>query len=135
MQLLQHQFQVAVKNRRLPGVPKHTASIDINYGVDFGDWYVVYGLNGNYKSDSLSQLDPLTSIDTAGYAMWNGSLSFEKDEWAVRVFVNNLLNEEGIINTPHIFPNVAGPDSNPDLRRNELLSRPRVIGVNVSYVF
>jgi outer membrane receptor protein involved in Fe transport len=126
---------VAVKNRRLPGVPKHTASVDLSYGQDIGNWYVVYGLNGNYHSDSLSQIDPITSTDTSGYAMWNTSVLVENDRWGVRLFVNNLFNEEGVINTPHIFPNVAGPDSNPDLRRNELLSRPRVIGVNVSYVF
>ncbi|TQV87408.1 TonB-dependent receptor [Aliikangiella coralliicola] len=116
-----------VRGQRLPGVPKHTASIDVSYLTEVGNWFVIYGVNGNYRSDSRSQLNPATSTTTEGFSMWNSYVSFENDNWAIRLFVNNLANEEGIINTPSLGPN--GP------RRNELISRPRTIGVNVQYVF
>jgi len=116
-----------VKDRRLPGVAKHTASIDVNYTQEVDDWYVVYGINGNYRSDALSQLDPATSTDTEGFSMWNSYVALENDNWSFRLFINNLFDEEGVIHTPHPGPN--GP------RRNELLSKPRTIGLNVKYSF
>ena len=117
----------SVKDRRLPGVAKHTASLDMSYVQELGDWYAIYGVNGSYKSDALSQLDPVTSTDTKGFATWNAYLTMENDNWRVRLYVNNLLNEEGVIHTPHPGPN--GP------RRNELLSRPRTLGLNLTYSF
>lgn len=118
----------SIKGRHLPGVPKHTASIDVNYTHELdNDWFMIVGLNGNYRSDAQSQLDQATSTTTNGYAMFNSYVTFESDNWSFRIFANNLLNEQGVIHTPHALP--AGP------RRNELLSRPRSIGLNVAYRF
>ena len=118
----------SIRNRRLPGVPKHTASIDVNYTWELdNDWYLTYGANGNYRSDAQSQLDPATSTETKGYAIFNSYATLESDSWSVRLFINNLLNEQGVIHTPHILP--AGP------RRNEILSRPRSIGMNFTFRF
>lgn len=116
-----------VKDRRLPGVSKHTASIDLSYVQEVKDWYVIYGLNGSYKSDAISQLDPTTSTDTKGFSTFNGYVTFENDNWTARVYVNNLFNEIGVVHTPHETP--FGP------RRNEIISRPRTFGVSLKYSF
>lgn len=120
-----------VKGQRLPGVSEHTASIDVNYTQEIGDWYVIYGINGNYRSDARSQLDPALSTITSGYSTWNSYIATENDNWSFRLYVNNMFNEEGIINTPPLNP----ADGAADIRRNELLSRPLTVGVNVKYSF
>ena len=117
----------SVKDQRLPGVSKHTASVDVSYVQELGDWYLIYGVNGSYKSDARSQLDPATSTKTEGFSTWNAYLTMENDNWAARVYVNNLFNQTGIISTPHEGPN--GP------RRNELISKPLTVGVNLTYTF
>lgn len=112
---------------RLPGVAKHSASLDLNYNFEWDDWYGIWNMNSSYRSDTRSTLDPAISTETDGFSIWNTALTLEKDNWSVRLFVNNVFNEEGVLNTPH--PGPAGP------RRNELLSRSRMIGLNASYLF
>jgi len=120
-----------VKNQRLPGVSEHTASIDVNYTQELGDWYLIYGANGSYRSDVRSQLNPALSTDIDGYAIVNGYITAENDNWSFRFYVNNLFNEEGIINTPPLRPGEGAAN----IRRNELISRPITFGVNVKYTF
>jgi len=117
----------AVKGQRLPGVSEHTASIDVNYTQEVNDWYVVYGVNGTYRSDSISELNPDSNTSMDGTSFWNSYITLETDSWAFRLYADNIFNEAGVINTPHI--DLTGP------RRNELLSRPRSIGLNVTYSF
>ena len=92
---------------------------------------MIYGVNGNYRSDARSQLDPALSTITSGYSTWNSYIATENDNWSFRLYVNNMFNEEGIINTPPLNP----ADGAADIRRNELLSRPLTVGVNIKYSF
>jgi outer membrane receptor protein involved in Fe transport len=121
----------AVKGKRLPGVSEHTASVDVNYTQELGEWYMVYGVNGSYRSDARSQLDPALSTITDGYSIWNSYIAAENDNWSFRLYVNNMFNEEGIINTPPLNPGAGAPN----VRRNQLISRPLTVGLNVKYSF
>ena len=121
----------AVKGERLPGVSKHTASVDLNYTQEIGDWYMIYGLNGSYRSDARSQLNPALSTITEGYSTWNSYVAAENDNWSFRLYVNNMFNEDGIINTPPLNPGLGASN----IRRNELISRPLTVGLNVKYSF
>lgn len=116
-----------IMGARLPNVAEHTAMVDLAYNFEMGDFYGTWNINANYRSDTLSILDPAIQTEAPGFSIWNTGLTIEKDNWSVRFFVDNLFNEEGIINIPAEGP--AGP------RRNELLSRPRVIGLSASYLF
>ncbi|MEW6982017.1 TonB-dependent receptor [Colwelliaceae bacterium 6471] len=120
-----------VKDQRLPGVSKHTASLDVNYTQEVGDWYVIYGVNGSYRTDARSQLNPALSTITDGYSMWNSYVAAEIDNWAFRLYVNNMFNAEGIVNTPPLNPGEGAAN----IRRNELISRPLTVGINVKYSF
>lgn len=120
-----------VKGQRLPGVSEHTASLDVNYTQEISDWYLIYGVNGSYRSDSLSQLNPATNTITDGYSIWNSYIVAENDNWSFKLYVNNMFNEEGIINTPPLNPG----DGAPDVRRNELISQPLTVGINIRYSF
>ena len=117
----------SLAGQRLPNVAEHTALVDLAYNFEWGDWYGNWNVNASYRSDTLSILDPAIQTRADGFSIWNTAVTFEQDNWSVRVFVNNLFNEDGVINIPH--PDPAGP------RRNELLSRPRMIGINASYLF
>jgi len=120
-----------VKDQRLPGVSKHTASIDVNYTQELGDWYLIYGINGSYRSDARSELNPALSTSIDGYSIWNSYVTAEHDNWSFRLYVNNLFNEEGVINTPTLRPGEGAPN----IRRNELISRPMTAGINITYSF
>ena len=99
----------SVNGIRLPGVPKHTASVDARYTWELEDWYLSWNINANYRSKTRSSLDPATSTNSDGFSIWNTALQLDNDQWSFKLFVNNLTNEEGVINTPH--PDPAGPQT------------------------
>lgn len=118
----------ALRGVDLPGVSKNTVSVNLKYYQSLSEGRdLIYGLNGQYRDGYRSRLDPALSNSNDSYQIWDGFIALEMDKTTVRLFVNNLFDEIGVINTQNV--NVFGP------RRGQLVTRPRSIGLGASYRF
>ena len=117
-----------IEGARLPNVSEDTVSLSVQYfqNLDNG-MTVIYGVNGFYRSDFDSTIDPVQTETMDSYSLWDGFVTLDADRWSVRLFANNLFNEDGIMFITGLPAN--GP------RRWELMSRPRTIGLGVRYAF
>ena len=93
-----------LSGRSFADSPEWTANISANY--DFGNGFTA-GANANYKDESYAYLDPATSLDPAKLAinsdpknddriLVNANVSYEWENYTVRVDAKNLLDEEYI---------------------------------------
>lgn len=84
--------------------PEWTANVAANY--DFGNGFTV-SVNANYKDGGFAYLDPSSSLDEAKYAIdndpmndsrtiINANMTYEWENYQVRMDVRNLLDEEYI---------------------------------------
>lgn len=87
----------------LPGVPKHTMTIAIDYlqPLKSNGWMINYHLNGSYRSKADSQFNPQvaagrTFYELESFSIWDASVTLNADKWSVGVFVNNIGDEDGI---------------------------------------
>jgi outer membrane receptor protein involved in Fe transport len=113
--------------------PEWTANIAINY--DFGNGFTT-NVNANYKDESYTYLDPVSSLDPAKYAidsdpmndsrvLINANVAYEWDNYQVRVDVRNLLDEEYI--SGYFFE--ADNNANADSYGQQIIGRPRQLSV------
>ncbi|MEM1110671.1 MAG: TonB-dependent receptor [Pseudomonadota bacterium] len=117
-----------IDGARLPNISENTVSVNAQYfqNLDNG-MNIIYGLNGFYRSDFDSTIDPTQTETMDSYSLWDGFVTLEAERWSVRLFADNLFNEEGIMYITGL------PAQGP--RRWELMSRPRTIGVGARYAF
>jgi outer membrane receptor protein involved in Fe transport len=113
--------------------PEWTANIAINY--DFGNGFTT-NVNANYKDESYTYLDPVSSLEPAKYAidsdpmndsrvLINANVAYEWDNYQVRVDVRNLLDEEYI--SGYFFE--ADNNANADSYGQQIIGRPRQLSV------
>jgi outer membrane receptor protein involved in Fe transport len=113
--------------------PEWTANIAINY--DFGNGFTT-NVSANYKDESYTYLDPVSSLDPAKYAidsdpmndsrvLINANVAYEWDNYQVRVDVRNLLDEEYI--SGYFF--AADNNANADSYGQQIIGRPRQLSV------
>ncbi len=78
--------------------------------------------------DELAQVGETLATTAEGFQMWNAYVSLDSGEaWSTRLYVNNLLDEIGVINSANLEQN--GP------RRSQIISRPRTVGLGFTYAF
>ena len=87
---------------------------------------VLYALNGSYRSDAESSLST-DSVELDGFWLWNAGVSLLTEDWTVRVFVNNIDDERGLLGADPVGP--WGPNA------NAVVSTPRTFGLTGSYRF
>ena len=124
---------VASTGDRLPTVPDHSLSLSLDYLTEHGDWNATYNMSMSYQSDTVNatlpennesvrtqfrEYDAFTTVDLTAM--------YEIDEWAVRVFVNNLTDERGSVGGLTLLG--GGPQG-----QHETIIRPRTIGVSATY--
>ena len=118
---------------RLPAVPRHQLSAGIDYfqPTSFGD--MVFHLDASYSSDITSQLSKSHPLYTelGGYTITNGSIRLEKDNWTVKLFADNLLNEYAEVGLRNY--ELAGNGAN--VGEFRYVVRPRTVGVGITYDF
>ena len=118
-----------LKDARLPGVARNTFSIDFEYtqNLDNG-MFIVYDINGTYRDETLGELDPTLATTADSFQMWNSYILLDSgDAWTARFYVDNMFDEIGVINTQNFEEN--GP------RRSQIISKPRTVGLGMSYRF
>lgn len=121
----------------LPYVPENQASISIDYDrlLSNGMTFSAH-LDGNYRSDFNSQVNDTLFFDNFlvfdSYSQWNASLSVARDSWRATLWSRNLSNEEGLSSAIVRNSNVA-PSA--EFGRRGFVSRPRTIGLRLSYYF
>ncbi|XOV81260.1 MAG: TonB-dependent receptor [Aestuariibacter sp.] len=131
----------ALAGTRLPGVSEHVASINFVHNSSLtADIDMVSRLTGYYQSDSVNTVlaDSPVQDEFGSFALWNASVQFLKGEWSAMLYIKNITNEEGITGSypatywgtdTGVFENYYGNN------QKDYITRPRTIGVNVSYQF
>ncbi len=127
----------------LPNAPKNSATLALDYAhvaLPFSpDWTMRYHLDGNYRSATYSRL--LSTIPGApapflisGFSIWNGSVEFlNTSGLSLHLYGQNLFNTLGI--TGGLDPGEAGPPPTNARAAHYYISRPRTIGLRVTYSF
>ena len=102
-------FQVALddpsttvkKGTRLPGSPEHSLFAGITHTQNLSSSSLVYQANLAYQGETFSSFGDFANVVTDNfiefdsYTVWNASLKWEKDQYSVTLFGNNLTNERG----------------------------------------
>jgi len=114
---------------RLPGVSEHTASLNLEYVQELSNgWSLTYDLNGTYRSETSGELDPTNATTADAFQLWNAYVILDNGKsWSVRLFVDNMFDEIGVINSANLAQNGD--------RRGQLISVPQTIGVGLNYRF
>jgi len=127
----------------LPNSPKNSATLGLDYAhvsLPFStDWTMRYHIDGNYRSSTYSRL--LSTIPGApapflisGFSLWNGSIDLRnKNGLSMSLYGQNLFNVLGI--TGGLDPGEAGPPPTNARAAHYYITRPRTIGLRLTYTF
>jgi outer membrane receptor protein involved in Fe transport len=109
----------------LPGTPKNSASIALEYGhVPLGDGEFRVAANAHYQSAQLPALSATIPV-VPGYTTVGARAAYSVTHWTATLYVDNLTNQIGV--NSYTDPVQWGR------YYQALVSRPRTIGVTVSY--
>ena len=76
---------------RLPGVPRHSASLWTTYEIQSGDLQGLgWGLGFNYVGEREANFDNSFQVD--GYFLTNAAVFYRRDNWQVQLNVDNLFD-------------------------------------------
>lgn len=112
-----------VKGSPLPGVAESMANVamDYVYPLKSGN-EVVWHLDGQYKGEAENALlGDVAERELPAFSLWNTSIGWRSDSWAVTVFVRNLFDEQDAVYAYTDFFNW------------EAAARPRSYGLRISY--
>jgi outer membrane receptor protein involved in Fe transport len=124
-----------LKGDSLPGVPKHTAMVAMNYTQPLaaGASQILYHLDGSYRSSANTALNETARnfYKLPGFETWNASVTWSNDTYKLGLFVNNITDELGATAV-----DIAN-DTTPSSRPGSLLftQTPRTIGLNAGVKF
>jgi len=121
----------------LPNAPKNSATLAVDYAhgaPGLPGWDMLWHLNSNYRSATLSQLvstDPNAPppFIIHGFSIWDASAGLsDRHGLTSALYVQNIFNSLGI---------TGGQDRGAVGIRGEhfFVSRPRTIGIRVGYSF
>jgi outer membrane receptor protein involved in Fe transport len=141
--LIAPQFEnvIAESGARLPGVPEHVFSLNLSHVTELTKSIEMTSrLSGYYQSDSTNTvLDNSQLTDTFdAFSLWNASLLFTKDAWAVSLYVKNLTNEEGVTGSypnAYLSTDTGAFENYYGNNQKDYIAAPRTIGFSVSYQF
>jgi iron complex outermembrane receptor protein len=137
----QYENVISESGARLPGVAEHVASLNISHYTEiFGDIEMTTRLSGYYQSDSVNSVQPTSQVydEFDGFAIFNTSVNFIKDNWALSVYVKNLSNEEGITGSypsTYLSTDTGAFENYYGNNQKDYIAAPRTIGVSLSYQF
>ena len=109
----------------LPGTPKNSASIALEYGhVPVGEGELRVAANAHYQSSQLPALSATIPI-VPGYTTVGARAAYLISHWTTTLYVDNLTNQIGV--NSYTDPVQWGK------YYQALVSRPRTFGFTVSY--
>jgi iron complex outermembrane receptor protein len=111
----------------LPGTPKSTASMTLEYGhLPFAGGELRTSVTAHYQSSMIPALSA-TIPKVSGYTMLGARVGYQHTHWNSSLYVNNLTNQLGI--NSYTDPFNYGPNY------QAIVSTPRTIGITVAYSF
>ena len=111
----------------LPGTPKNTAAVTIEYGhVHVGDGELRFAANAHYQSAVIPALSA-TIPTAAGYTTVGTRMTYAQSQWRSTIYVDNLTNQIGV--NSYTDPIQWGKNY------QALVSTPRTVGVTIGYSF
>jgi outer membrane receptor protein involved in Fe transport len=111
----------------LPGTPKNSLALDLEYGqVELAGGELRYDIGARYQSALVPALSA-TVPTVAGYTMLDTRVSFSVSHWTTALYVDNITNCLGI--------NSYSDPANYGSKYQAIVSRPRTIGMTVTYAF
>lgn len=137
----QYENVIAEAGDRLPGVAEHVASLNISHYTEISDSIEMTSrLSGYYQSDSVNSVQPTSQVydEFGGFAIFNASVNFIKDNWALSLYVKNLTNEEGITGSypsTYLSTDTGAFENYYGNNQKDYIASPRTIGLSVSYEF
>ena len=118
---------VNVVDDRVPHVPEFTTSVYADYGFPLLGWEGSARADYMYVGDSYSDFNPTRPVYTreGDYSLVNFRLNFNRNQYRVGAYVNNIFNEIGVITTTI------------DTRRpvEAYSTRPRTVGLTLGVSF
>jgi iron complex outermembrane receptor protein len=109
----------------LPGTPKNSAAVALEYGhLKVGDGELRFAANAHYQSAQVPALSA-TIPTVSGYTMVGARMGYTLSHWQTTLYVDNLTNQLGV--NSYTDPIQWGK------YYQALVSRPRTIGLTVSY--
>ena len=104
-----------LKGNEFSNTPNITANIGATYRASNG--YFIGG-NMNYTGDSFVDND--NTVETKSYTLTNVKVGYERDDWAVYLYSNNIFDKEYLIR-------------NATSTGNYIMGDPRIVGVTLTY--
>ena len=104
-----------LKGNEFSNTPNITANIGATYRANNG--YFIGG-NMNYTGDSFVDND--NTVETKSYTLTNVKVGYERDDWAVYLYSNNIFDKEYLIR-------------NATSTGNYIMGDPRIVGVTLTY--
>ena len=128
---------------RLPGVPKHTATVALDYllplelATSMG-WSVNFHADAAYRGESGSVIDPTSRSYwmIPSSTMVNASVALAAGSaWTYDLFVNNLSNTPGYSGGRGTAQDPATLQALANFTATRVVTRPRTIGLRLRYRF
>ena len=122
-------FAVARDGDPLPGVPDVQASINVDYDKPLENGSSLhFNVNGSYRSSAETNFnaDFGNHVEVDGFDKWNASVTWQKDSFSIRAFVNNITDEaglSGVQNGRAAYSHIG------------FIGRPRTVGIRLNYEF
>jgi len=111
----------------LPGTPKNTAAVALEYGhVLVGPGELLFAVNAYYRSSLLPALSA-TIPSVPGYTLLGARVNYSQAHWSATLYGYNLTNQLGV--NSYTDPIQWGTNY------QALVSRPRTVGFTLGYWF
>lgn len=120
-----------VDGTRLPGAPKHSATINLAYLHELGNNSdLEFSLNANYKGSMFLTLPSINLLNPELDGFWtlNAGAAWTKGPWRTSLYARNLLDERDVLAVNLRQAPFLGP-----LDDFSNVTRPRSVGIQLSY--
>ena len=124
---LEETTSIGTKGDPLPGSADFNLSTGIQYDFTLANYDSFIRIDYSYFSEYHSNLAE-SGEAAGGFGQVNTSLGMNVDQWAISLFANNLINENGLT-----WVETSNTDQSGTTRAYRI--RPRTIGLNLSYEF
>jgi outer membrane receptor protein involved in Fe transport len=111
---------------QLPGTPKESLALGLDYSQPVGGGELRYAVDGHYQSRVIPAISASVPI-AAGYTTVNARASYSITHWTATVYVNNVTDQVGI--SSYNDPGEYG------YRYSAVVSQPRTVGLSLAYSF
>jgi len=127
------------KGQRLPGVSEHTVNVMLeNVHQMNNGWEWMNRVSAYYQSDveNATGASERLIANLGSFSIWNFNSNLYINNWTLGFFVKNIFNEEGIVGLWKEENMGTSPEQNYfGNGAKTVITRPRTIGVNVTYNF